>query len=76
MRQLMLLGTVRAFNATTYEADVEIEGHDGTYMATVPVAWHIAAAHVVDGRRCVLLMLDELNPSDGVVVALFGGAPA
>jgi len=73
---LIRFGTIRAFEARTYLADVELGGYVATYVSNVPVAYHLRQDLVVDGTKCVVLFLDALNPSNAVVIALFSGRPA
>ncbi len=72
---MLRLGVIRAFDKATYLADVEITGYQSTQIEGVPVAFHLREDLVVDGTRCLVVFQDELNPTDGVVVALFGGRP-
>jgi len=69
-------GTVRAFDAQAYEATVELRGYPATVLTRLPVAQHLRADLLHDGVRCVVLLFDELRATDGVVLALYGGAPA
>ena len=69
-------GTIHGFDKQTYHADVEIGGHVSTYLTGIPVAYHCREDLVTVGARCVVLFLDELNPSNAVVLALFSGRPA
>ena len=43
-----------------------------TWLEAIPVARNIPAAHVTDGRTCAILFFDASNPSDAVVVAVYG----
>jgi hypothetical protein len=69
-------GTIHSFDKQTYTADVEIGGHISTYVTAIPVAFHCREDLVDVGTRCVVLFLDELNPNNAVVLALFSGRPA
>lgn len=73
---LIRRGVVRAFDRDTYLADVEMTGYQSTLVVDLPVALHLRADLVVDGVECVVVLFDELDASNGVVVALVGGAPA
>ncbi|MCY4625642.1 MAG: hypothetical protein OXC99_11675 [Chloroflexi bacterium] len=64
--------TIRTFNATTYTATVQITGSLATWLADVPVARNIPATAVTDGRTCAVLFFDAGNPSDAVVLAVYG----
>jgi hypothetical protein len=63
---------IRTFDAVAYSADVEIEGYPHSLLKGVPVAWHIDASHPAEGVACILILLDDLNPRQAVVAALFG----
>lgn len=69
-------GVVRGFDRGTWTADVELRGFQSTRLTAVPVAQHVRWDLMVDGAQCVVLLLDPSNPTDAVVVALLGEAPA
>lgn len=69
-------GVIREFDKDSYLAGVELAGYVDSYLEDVPVAFHLREDLVVDGARCVVFFADELNPSSGVVIALYGGRPA
>jgi len=73
---LIRRGIIRAFDKDTYLADVEMTGYQSTLLTDLPVAFHLRADLVVDDVDCVVIFFDELDPTDGVVVALVGGVPA
>lgn len=73
---LMRRGVIRAFDRDTYLADVEIVGYQSSMLTDLPVAFHLRQDLVTDGTMCVVLFFDELDPTDGVVLALVGGRPA
>ena len=64
--------TIRSFDADANTATVQITGSLATWLADVPVARNIPAAHVIDGRTCAVLFFDASNPSDAVVLAVYG----
>lgn len=64
-------GVVKAFDVGTYRATVQIAGSDAAWLHGTPVARNIAAAEVVAGRRCAVLFLDDTNPEDAVVIAVW-----
>jgi hypothetical protein len=64
--------TVRSFDADVHTATVQIAGSLATWLDGVPVARNIAAAHVTEGRRCAVLFFDAANPTDAVVLAVYG----
>jgi len=63
-------GVIRDYDEETALATVEIVGGHAWY-AQVPAATHLAAANLVDGRRCAVLFFDEQNPLDAVVFATY-----
>ena len=64
--------TVRSFDADAHTATVQITGSLATWLDGVPVARNIPASAVTEGRRCAVLFFDPANPSDGVVLAVYG----
>jgi len=67
---------IRAFDAATYTATVQLTGSLATYLAGVPVAHHLRPNLLTAGTKCGVVFFDEANPTDAAVVLLFGGAPA
>lgn len=67
---------IKAFDAATYTATVQIVGSIPSYLTGVPVAHHLRANLLAPGAKCGVLFFDETNPTDAAVVLLFGGAPA
>ena len=68
----MLKGTLRSFDADAYTATVQVSGSLATWLEAVPVARNIAARHLTEGRTCALVFFDASNPSDAVVLAVYG----
>ena len=64
--------TVRSFDADAYTATVQVTGSLATWLDAVPVARNIPAADVTGGRHCAVLFFDPANPSDAVVLAVYG----
>jgi hypothetical protein len=64
-------GTIRAYDAGTHTASVEITGYAASLLEDVPVADNIAAGLMVGGVRCVVAFNDPYNPADAVIVAVF-----
>lgn len=63
---------IRAFDAGAHTATVQITGSLATWLDGVPVARNIPAAEVTAGRHCAVLFFDPANPSDAVVLAVYG----
>ncbi|HWQ27877.1 MAG TPA: hypothetical protein VNN12_02510 [Dehalococcoidia bacterium] len=64
-------GVVKAFDAGTYRAAVQIAGSDAAWLHETPVARNVPASEVFAGRRCAVLFLDETNPGDAVIIAVW-----
>lgn len=64
-------GVVKAFDAVSYRATVQVAGSDASWLHGVPVARNVASGEMVAGRRCVVLFLDDANPEDAVVIAVW-----
>ncbi|MFN3975066.1 MAG: hypothetical protein ACK4K2_07350 [Dehalococcoidia bacterium] len=63
-------GIVRAFDPTTYRAQVQVEGSAGLWVEDVPVSRSIPAAEMVAGRWCIIAIFDITHPTDGAVVGI------
>ena len=68
----ILKATVRSFDSTAYTATVQVAGSIATWLGGVPVARNIPAAEIAEGRHCAVLFFDAANPSDAVVLAVYG----
>ncbi len=64
-------GIVKSFSSGTYKAVVQMTGSDASWLHDVPVARNIAPGEMVAGRRCAVIFLDDANPDDAVVAAVF-----
>ena len=64
-------GEVKSFDSGAYTATVQVAGSLSVWLSGVPVARNIAAAEMVAGRRCAVLLFDEPNPQDAVVIAVY-----
>ncbi|MDP3062961.1 MAG: hypothetical protein Q8O40_07100 [Chloroflexota bacterium] len=64
-------GVVKAFDAGTYKATVQVAGSLSVWLAGVAVARNIAAGEMVAGRSCAVLFFDAANPQDAVVLAVY-----
>ena len=64
-------GVVKAFDASTYTAAVQVAGSLAVWLSGVAVARNVPQAEMVVGRQCAVLFFDEGNPSDGVLVAVY-----
>lgn len=68
----ILKATIRSFDATAHTATVQIAGSIATWLDGVPVARNIPTSEVTTGRRCAVLFFDAANPTDAVVLAVYG----
>jgi hypothetical protein len=64
-------GVLRAFDAGSYTATVEVAGSVATFLGGVPVARNIDSGDLIAGRRVALLLFDPSNPIDMVVCAVW-----
>ncbi len=64
-------GTLRAFDAGTYTATIQLDGSLFVYLRSVPVSRGIAAGALVAGAVITLAMFDQNNPADAMVVGVW-----
>jgi hypothetical protein len=64
-------GVLRAFDAGSYTATIEVAGSIATWLSGVAVARNIDSAELIAGRRVALLLFDPSNPDDMVVCAVW-----
>ncbi len=65
-------GVVKAFDAGSHRATVQVAGSLSTWLANVQVARNIPAGEMTAGRNCAVVFFDASNPQDAVVVAVYG----
>ncbi len=63
-------GVLRAFDAGTDLATVQLEGSPG-YLGGVPVSRGIAAAAMVSGRVVAVLFFDEAHERDAMILGVY-----
>ncbi len=63
--------TLKAFDAPTYTATLQVAGSLATWLEDVPVSRSIPVAEMVVGRTCVLVLFHPANPKDAVVAAVY-----
>ncbi len=63
--------TVKAFDAATYTATVQLDGSIATYLKAVPVSKAIPAAELTAGRTVAVLFFDPNNPDDALVTGVW-----
>ena len=64
-------GILKAWNAGTYKADVQITGSLAAWLPSVPVSRALESDDMVAGRSVAVLFPDPSNPDDCVVVAVW-----
>lgn len=64
-------GVLRAFDAGSYTATVEISGSIATWLSGIPVSRSITTGQLIVGRSVGLLLFDPSNPNDMVVCAVW-----
>lgn len=66
---------IKAFNAGTHKADIQLATSLSTLLASVPVATDIPASEVIAGRECAVLLFDD-NPDNTVIITIHNAVPA
>ncbi len=64
-------GVLRAFDAGTDKASVEIAGSLATWLPGLAVSRNIGASDLVVGRRVAVLFFEPSNPDDAVICAVW-----
>jgi hypothetical protein len=64
-------GILKAFNATTYLARVQLTGSIHMSLDSVPTSRDISSSQMIVGRKVIVLMLDETRANDAVLVAVY-----
>ncbi|MDO8689656.1 MAG: hypothetical protein Q7R39_06545 [Dehalococcoidia bacterium] len=62
---------IRAYDAGTNTATVQIAGSHLSYLAGVPVAQNVWAALVVPGVRAGIVFFDDSNPTDACLAFVY-----
>ena len=71
-KQVMKKAIIKDYNSATHTATVQIAGSLCVWLEGVPVSRGIPADVMAVGHACAVLFLDESNPNDAVVAAVFG----
>ncbi len=66
-----LNGVVKAFDATNWQADVQLTGSFPTFLTDIAVNRGLNATAIAVGRRCLVVFNDLQNPQDAVLVAVY-----
>ncbi len=64
-------GVLKAFDAGTYRAVVQMAGSLGVWLEDVPVSRGLPAAAMTAGRAVAVVFFDPANPVDSVVTAVW-----
>ena len=62
---------LKSFNATDYEATVQLTGSYKAYLEDITVARNLPAAEMAPGRKVAVVFFDEHNPKEAVVIAVY-----
>lgn len=73
--QVIKRGLLQTFNSATYTASVLIIEATSYVLANVPVATSVDGTSALIGANCAVLFLDAQNPSDAVILAIYGVTP-
>ena len=68
---MIMKGILKAWNAGTYKADVQIIGSLSVWLGDIPTSRAIASGEMVVGRYVVVLTPDPGQPGDSVVIAVW-----
>ena len=66
----MWRGTLKAFDAATYTATVEVVGGRGFYLEGALVSRGIPASELIAGRTVFVAVVDSTNPTDAMIVGV------
>jgi hypothetical protein len=62
---------LKSFNATDYEATIQLTGSYKAYLEDITVARNLPAAEMALGRKVAVVFFDEHNPKEAVVIAVY-----
>lgn len=74
-QQAIKRGVLQSFNASSYTANVLILEATSYVLSNVPIAANVDGTSALSGSTCAVLFLDEQNPLDAVILAVYGRAP-
>lgn len=63
-------GTLKAFDAPSYTATVQIAGSFSLWLTAVPVSRAIPAAEMIAARTVAVAFFTDDNPSDAMVTGV------
>jgi hypothetical protein len=73
--QRIEVGALQSYNAAANTATVRLLGAQSNLIGPLPMAEGIAPAQAEAGATCLVVLLDEANPQDAAIVALYNGPP-
>jgi hypothetical protein len=62
---------LKAWQAGSYTATIQVSGSSKAYLEGVKVARNIPAAEMAQGRTLAVIFWDDNNPADAVVTAVY-----
>lgn len=71
-RQIIKRGLIQSFAPATYTATVLILEATSYVIGNVPVATSLDSTSAITGASCAVLFLDEHNPTDALILAVYG----
>jgi len=66
----VLRGVLKAFDANSYRATLQVEGSRSSFATSVPVSRGIPPAQLIVGRACVVVFLNPEDATDAMVVGV------
>jgi hypothetical protein len=63
-------GILKAFDAASYRATLQLEGSRSSFATDVPVSRGIPPTQLVAGRACVVVFLNPEDATDAMVVGV------
>ncbi|MBI2864896.1 MAG: hypothetical protein HYX94_10095 [Chloroflexi bacterium] len=63
--------TIKAFDAASHSATIQLDGSLSQYIAAIEVAANILAADVTAGRYAVVAWPEDSNPAAAVIIAVY-----
>ena len=68
----MKRGTVRSFHASSFTADVQLDGSVPTWLTGARISRSIGATEMLAGRSCIVAFAsDPSDPTEAVVIAVY-----
>ena len=62
---------LKSFNSGNHTATIQLAGSYKVYLKGITVARNLPAAEMALGRKVAVIFLDEHNPKDAVVIAVY-----